>query len=199
MNPGHLTARQGRLTGHATSPTDPSPRVTTFTYTPDGQTHTEVKPNNNTSNAETLMSADNSTHDLTHTLTNTYDPLDRLTTVPTDGTLTESYQHDPNNNIMETINGIQTTYTYDLNRLMQATTAGTTQDYNYDPLGRLDTVTFHGSGAHCLFDDDCDPNSDPTSPDAQWFLATKICERPTPIGAPRRKGHSCSRRWACSE
>jgi RHS repeat-associated protein len=183
--PSYATYRPNNLNQLAsesdgTSATDPSPQVTTFTYTPDGQTATEVKPNGNTltdtyfannllqhsletttsgatvaehtygydpngdmtSNAQTLMSADPGGGNLTHTLTYAYDPMDWLTTVTTDGIVTESYTHDPNGNVTsQTLGGQTTSYTYDQNRLMQATTGGATSNYNYDPLGRLDTVT----------------------------------------------------------
>ena len=171
----------------AQSATDPSPQVTTFTYTPVGQLASEVKPNGNTvtdsyfdnwslqhsleakadgttvaehtytydpngnktQDIAKLMSADNNSTDLSHTLTYTYDPRDRITQVTKDGAVTESYSHDANDNVWpsQTVNGTTTSYNYDRNRLLTAVTSGVTSDYNYDPFGRLDTVT---SGGHLL-------------------------------------------------
>lgn len=184
-NPSYATYTYNNLNqvtneSDGTSASDPSPQVTTFTYTPDGQTASEGKPNNNTltdtyfannqlqqslektsagaivaqhvyqydpngnttSNAETLMSADTGSP-ITHTYTYTYDPMDRISTVLTDGSQTESYQHDPNGNVTQQTIGTSapTTFTYDRNRLLQASASGVAASYNYDPLGRLDTVT----------------------------------------------------------
>jgi RHS repeat-associated protein len=171
-----------------TSASDPSPQVSTFTYTPDLLRKTEVKPNGNnvtysyfadqllqhqiettpagatvaehtyaytpdgvkSSDAQKLMNADTTTTYLTHTLTYSYDPRDRLSQVQTDGATTESYTHDATGNVTaQTINNTPpTTYNYDRDRLLTAAvTGGPTTSYNYDPLGRLDTVT---SGASQL-------------------------------------------------
>lgn len=106
----------------------------TYAYSPDG-----VK----SSDAQKLMNADNTAAYLTHTLTYTYDPRDRLTQVQTDGAATESYTHDAAGNVTaQTINTTKTTYSYDRDRLLSAAVAGgSAATYNYDPLGRLDTVT----------------------------------------------------------
>jgi RHS repeat-associated protein len=103
-------------------------------------------PNANKSqDVEKLMSADNNSTDLTHTLAYTYDPRDRVTQVTKDGTVTEKYTHDANSNVtVQTVSGATTTFGYDRNRLLTATTNGSTADYNYDPFGRLDTVTVGG-------------------------------------------------------
>jgi RHS repeat-associated protein len=104
-----------------------------YSYDPDG---------NQTRDVEKLMSASDSSDYLSHTLTYTYDPMDQVETVSTDGKVTESYTHDADGNVTsQTIDGTTTAYDYDLNRLLTATTDGSTADYNYDPLGRLDTVT----------------------------------------------------------
>jgi RHS repeat-associated protein len=104
----------------------------TYTYNPD-----EVK----SSDAEKLMNADNTSSDLTHTLSYSYDPRDRITQVQTDGTTTESYTHDATGNVTsQTINGTRTDFNYDRDRLLSAAANGSTANYNYDPLGRLDTV-----------------------------------------------------------
>jgi RHS repeat-associated protein len=167
----------------AQSASDPSPQVTTFTYTPVGQLLTEVKPNGNTVNdsyfadwslqhstettpsgatvaehtytynpngdktqdIEKLMSADDNSADLTHTLGYTYDPRDRIAQVTKDGTVTESYAHDANDNVTaQTINGTSTTFNFDRNRLLTAVIGAVTASYNYDPFGRLDTVISGG-------------------------------------------------------
>jgi RHS repeat-associated protein len=168
----------------AQSASDPSPQVSTFTYTPVGQLATEVKPNGNTVNdsyfadwslqhsieakpdgtvvAEhtyaydpsgnktqdiaKLMSADNTSAYLAHTLGYTYDPKNRIQQVTKDGTVTEAYTHDASDNVVsQSINGVDTTFNYDRNRLLTAVTNGVTAGYNYDPLGRLDTVTSGGT------------------------------------------------------
>jgi RHS repeat-associated protein len=108
-----------------------------YSYDPNGNT---------TQNAEQLMSADSSSSYLNHTLAYTYTPMDQVATVSTDGTQTESYTHDANNNVTaQTVNGTSTTYGYSQGRLATATSGGTTADYNYDPFGRLDTVTSGGA------------------------------------------------------
>jgi len=104
-------------------------------------------PNRNkTQDVEQLMNADNNAAYLSHTLTYTYDPRDRITGVQKDGAPTESYAHDANDNVTsQTINGTPTTFNYDRDRLLSASTGGAIFDYNYDPLGRLDTVTTGGT------------------------------------------------------
>lgn len=106
----------------------------------------QYDPNGNqTQDAEKLMSANDSSSYLSHTLAYTYDPMDQVTTVSTDGTVTESYTHDAENNVTEqTVNGTKTSYDFVLGRLESATANGSTSDYNYDPFGRLDTVTNPG-------------------------------------------------------
>jgi RHS repeat-associated protein len=107
-----------------------------YSYDPDGDTTQDV---------EQLQSADNSADYLDHTLTYTYDPMDQVDTVATDGTVTESYTHDADNDVTaQTVDGTTTDYGYNLGQLQTATTGGTTDDYNYDPIGRLDTVTSGG-------------------------------------------------------
>ncbi|MBO0881191.1 MAG: hypothetical protein J2P17_12755, partial [Mycobacterium sp.] len=109
-----------------------------YSYDPDGNT---------AQNTEQLMSADTSSSYLSHTLTYTYSPADQVSTVKTDGTVTESYTHDASNNVTaQTVNGTSTTYGYADGRLVTATAGGSTADYNYDPFGRLDTVTAAGTG-----------------------------------------------------
>jgi RHS repeat-associated protein len=104
-------------------------------------------PNGNmTQNVGQLMSADDSGSYLKHTLGYAYDPMDQVTSVTTDGTQTESYTHDADNNVTrQAITTGNTTITTDYNyyqgRLVTAMTSGVTTDYNYDPFGRLDTVT----------------------------------------------------------
>jgi RHS repeat-associated protein len=167
----------------ATSSSDPSPQVTTFTFGPTRQLAHEVKANGNTvddsyfadgllqhqieakpdgttvaehtytydpdanktQDVEKLMSADDNSSYLTHTLGYSYDPRDRITQVTKDGTVTESYTHDANDNVTsQTVDGATTAFGYDRNRLLTATTGGSTASYNYDPFGRLDTVTTGG-------------------------------------------------------
>ncbi len=96
-----------------------------------------------TQDTEKLMNADNAAAYLSHTLTYSYDPRDRITQVQKDGTTTETYTHDANDNVTaQTVNGASQTMTYDRNRLLTvATSGGSPASYNYDPLGRLDTVT----------------------------------------------------------
>jgi len=104
----------------------------TYTYNPDG-----VK----SSDAQKLMNADSTSSYLTHALSYSYDPRDRITQVQTDGATTESYTHDLTGNVTsQTVSNTQTTFKYDRDRLLSATTGGSIANYNYDPLGRLDTV-----------------------------------------------------------
>ena len=112
-------------------------------------------PNGNkTRDVAKLMSANDSSDYLSHTLTYDYDPMDQIETVRTDGKVTESYAHDANANVTaQTVDGTTTTYGYDLDRLLTETTDSSTADYNYDPLGRLDTVT---SGSRTLQTDTYD-------------------------------------------
>ncbi len=108
-----------------------------YTYNPDG---------NKTQDTEKLMSADNNSSYLSHTLGYTYDPRDRIATVTKDGTTTESYTHDANDNVTsQTLNATATSFNYDRNRLLTAVSGGGVADYNYDPYGRLDTVTARGT------------------------------------------------------
>jgi RHS repeat-associated protein len=99
---------------------------------------------NRSSDAVSVMNADNHGAQLAYTATYTYDPRDRIATVRRTGatTLSEDYVHDANNNIIsETLNGAAVTHTYDRNRLVKtdgANQAYTT--YDYDPFGRLETV-----------------------------------------------------------
>src|SRR5262249_7550343 len=194
-NYNNLNQLQNETDG--TSATDPSPKVTLFTYTPTGQLATEAKPNNSNTNAnptgnlvtdtyyandqlysqteytndsttgtlvsshtytydpngnqtqdiQKLMSADNSASYLSHTLNYTYNPLDQLATVTTDGTQTEQYSHDPEGNVTsQTINGTATSYSYDRGLLETSASGGSTSYYNYVPLGRLDTITSGSPG-----------------------------------------------------
>jgi RHS repeat-associated protein len=113
-----------------------------YSYDPDGNQSRDI---------ERLQSADDSGSYLDHTLTYAYDPMDRVDTVTTDGTVTESYTHDANSNvtsqaITDPATNVTTTtqYGYNLGELQTATTGGTTADYNYDPFGRLDTITSGG-------------------------------------------------------
>src|SRR5262249_8198998 len=93
------------------------------------------------SDAEKLMNADTGAL-LTHNLSYTYDPRDRITGVLTDGTQTEAYLHDATDNVVsQTLNNVTTSFNYDRDRLLPATSGGATVNYSYDPLGRLDTVT----------------------------------------------------------
>jgi RHS repeat-associated protein len=173
-----------QITDKAT-PSDTSPKVTSFTYTPRGQQDVETKGNGNTVDDDYFldgslqhqvekkpngtivsehtygydpngnktqdvakkMNADDHAAYLNTTTGYTYDPLDRIATVTKTGASsdTETYVHDPNNNVVsQTIKGTTTTYNYDRNRLLTAVSGGTTSDYNYDPFGRLDTVTAAG-------------------------------------------------------
>jgi RHS repeat-associated protein len=111
-------------------------------YDPDG---------NQSQDMEQLQSADSGGGYLSHTLTYTYDPMDQVDTVTTDGTVTESYTHDANNNvtsqaITDPATNVTTTtdYGFNLGQLQTVSTGGTTASYNYDPFGRLDTVTADG-------------------------------------------------------
>jgi RHS repeat-associated protein len=109
----------------------------TYAYDPDG---------NKSQDAEKLMSADSSGSYLSHTLDYTYDPQDQVTSVSTDGTVTESYTHDSEGDVTaQTVNGTSTSYDFVLGRMESATADGATADYNYDPIGRLDTVTSGGT------------------------------------------------------
>jgi len=136
-----------------------------YTYFLDGllQTQTEKKPDgtlvsdhtidydldgNRTHELTKKMNADNHGAYLTTTVDYTYDPRDRIATSATtgDGASSETYVHDPNNNVVsQTIKGITTTSAYNRNRLTATTTGGATSTYNYDPFGRLDTVTANGT------------------------------------------------------
>jgi len=110
-----------------------------YTYDPDG---------NQSGDIEKLMSADNPGSDLNHTLAYSYDPQDQVTSVSTDGTVTESYTHDSQGNVTaQTIGTTKTSYDFVQGRMESATAGGSTAEYNYDPLGRLDTVT---SGSQTL-------------------------------------------------
>ncbi|HEX6520325.1 MAG TPA: RHS repeat-associated core domain-containing protein, partial [Streptosporangiaceae bacterium] len=110
----------------------------TYAYDPDG---------NKSQDVEKLMSGDDSSSYLSHTLGYAYDPQDQVTQVTTDGTATESYTHDAEGDVTDqTVNGTRTSYDYVLGRLESATAGGTAADYNYDPLGRLDTVTTAATG-----------------------------------------------------
>jgi RHS repeat-associated protein len=107
-----------------------------YAYDPDGNTAQDV---------EQLQSAGSSGGYLDHTLTYAYDPMDQVDTVATDGTVTESYTHDADNDVTaQTVDGTTTDYGYNLGQLQTAASGGTTADYNYDPIGRLDTVTAGG-------------------------------------------------------
>jgi RHS repeat-associated protein len=164
------------------SATDPTPKVTTFTYTDRAERLREVKGNGNTvdytyyldgllntqiekkpggtlvsqhtlgydlngnrtSDVARKMNADNHAAYLDTTSTYTYDPRDRIATLTRTGAGagTESYIHDPNNNVVsQTVMGTTTNYNYERNRLLTAVIGGVTASYNYDPFGRLDTVT----------------------------------------------------------
>jgi hypothetical protein len=68
-------------------------------------------------------------------------PLDRIAKVNKTGDDTETYIHDSNNVVSQTIKGTTTTFNYARNRLLTAVSGGATDNYNYDPFGRLDTVT----------------------------------------------------------
>jgi RHS repeat-associated protein len=108
----------------------------TYTYDPNG---------NKTRDIQLLMSADNNSTDLSHTLTYAYDPRDRIAQITKDGSVTESYTHDANDNVTsQTVNGVSTTYNYDRNRLLSSISGGVATDYNYDPFGRLDMVASAG-------------------------------------------------------
>jgi RHS repeat-associated protein len=110
----------------------------TYSYDPNGNKSQDV--------AKTMNADDHAAY-LNTTTNYTYDPLDRIAQVTKTGASsdTETYVHDPNNNVVsQTIKGTTTTYNYDRNRLLTAVTGGTTADYNYDPFGRLDTVTSAG-------------------------------------------------------
>jgi RHS repeat-associated protein len=105
-----------------------------YSYDPNG---------NKTQDTQKLMSADASTSYLSHTLAYAYDPLDRIQQVTTDGTVTEAYAHDADNNVTsQTIGTVTTNYSYVLNRLQSASVStGGSVSYNYDPFGRLDSAS----------------------------------------------------------
>ncbi len=150
-------------TGQVSTEVKPNRNTVAYTYYANGQLQHQTEntsggtlvashadtydPNGNkTQDIEKLMSADNNSSYLSHTLAYTYDPLNRIKTVSTDGTTTESYAHDPNGNVTsQTINGTTTSYGYDRNRLLTATSGSVTSSYNYDPSGRLDTITTGGT------------------------------------------------------
>ena len=137
-----------------------------YSYDPNGDT---------TQNIEKLMSADDSSTYLTHTLGYAYDPMDQVTSVTTDGTQTESYTHDANNNVLTqtvpspTGTPTSTTFGYAQGRLVTASTSGVTADYNYDPFGRLDTVT---SGVQTIQSNTYD-GFDNLASVSQWNNATQ--------------------------
>ncbi|BCL12656.1 hypothetical protein GCM10017556_03950 [Micromonospora sagamiensis] len=111
----------------------------TYTYDPNG---------NRTRDVAKKMNADNHSAYLNTTSDYTYDPRDRLSRLVKtgDGADTETYVHDPNNNVInQTIKNVTTSFNYDRNRLLTASTGGVTASYNYDPFGRLDTVTSAGT------------------------------------------------------
>jgi RHS repeat-associated protein len=110
----------------------------TYSYDPNG---------NKTQDVAKKMNADNHAAYLNTTTNWTYDPLDRIAQVTKtgDAASTETYVHDPNNNVVsQTVKGTTTTFNYDRNRLLTSASGGSTANYNYDPYGRLDTVTSAG-------------------------------------------------------
>jgi RHS repeat-associated protein len=155
-------------TGQVATETKPNQNKVTSTYYANGLLYQQTEdtsggtlvsshqysydPNGNQmQDVQKLMSADDPSGgtDLSHTLGYTYDPMNQVATVTTDGTPTETYTHDANNNvtsqsITDTSTGTATTtnYGYDQGRLVTAGVVGAgTSNYNYDPFGRLDTVT----------------------------------------------------------
>ncbi|WP_075018058.1 DNRLRE domain-containing protein [Actinacidiphila rubida] len=109
-----------------------------YTYDPNG---------NQTQDASTTQSADNSASDLNRTATDTYTPRDQIASVTnSDGNDNQTYSYDLAGNITsQTVGATTTNNTYDRNRLLAATINGNTLDYNYDPFGRTDTVTASGT------------------------------------------------------
>ena len=109
----------------------------------------DYDPNGNrTSDAASVMNADNHAAYLNSTSTYGYDPRDRLKSVTTTGAGagTETYVHDANSNVTsQTVKTITTDFNYDRNRLLISSTAGALTSYNYDPYGRLDTMTSGGT------------------------------------------------------
>jgi RHS repeat-associated protein len=149
-------------TGQVATATKPNGNVVTSTYYANNLSYTAVEDTsggtlvsshtssydpagNKSQDIEKLMSADNSSSYLSHTLGYAYDPQNQVTQVTTDGTATESYTHDAEGDVTaQTVGGTSTSYDFVLGRLESATSGGSTADYNYDPLGRLDTVTSGG-------------------------------------------------------
>jgi RHS repeat-associated protein len=146
----------------AKSATDPSPQVTTFSYTPVGQPATETKPNGNTVTDSYFadwslehaieVKSDKTTVVAEHTYT--YDPngnktqdIEKLMSADdnaTDLTHTLDYTYDPRNRIQQVTKDGTTTesYTHDANDNVTAQTInGTTTSYNYDRNRLLATVT----------------------------------------------------------
>jgi RHS repeat-associated protein len=158
-------------TGQLATELKPNNNLVTDTYYADNQRYTQTEytkdstttgtlvsshtyqydPNGNqTQDIQKLMSGDNSASYLSHTLNYTYNPLDQLATLTTDGTQTEKYYHDPEGNVTsQTTNGT-TSYSYDRGLLETSATGGSTAYYNYDPLGRLDTITSGSPGGTIL-------------------------------------------------
>jgi YD repeat-containing protein len=163
--------------GQRATQTKANGNTVSFDYWPDGalREQVETKPDatvvtshlyeydlngNRSLDTSTQMNADDHGTYLERISTFTYDPRDRLAQVtrtdPGSGGQvgSESYTHDPNNNIIsQTIDGATTTSAYDRNRLQTTTIDGATSAYNYDPFGRLNTVTTGGQATqHYVYD-----------------------------------------------
>ncbi|MBO0822839.1 MAG: hypothetical protein J2P27_03145, partial [Actinobacteria bacterium] len=154
----------------ATTKDDPSPQVTTFTYTPDGQTKTEVKPNGNTLTdayyANNLLQHSHETTTSGATVaehTYTYDPNGNMRTNtqtlmsadPGGGALTSTltYTYDPMDWLL-TVNGggSNESYQHDPNGNVTSQTIGSTQtSYTYNH-NRLAQATSGGSTSNYNYD-----------------------------------------------
>ncbi len=156
----------------AQSATDPSPQVTTFTFTPVRQLASEVKPNGNTVNDSyfadrSLQHSIETKPDGTTTVTEhtfTYDPngnktqdIEKLMSADnnaTDLTHTLAYTYDPRDRIAQVTKdgAITESYVHDANDSVTSQTVnGTTTTFNYDR-NRLLTALTGGATADYNYD-----------------------------------------------
>jgi RHS repeat-associated protein len=142
-NYNNLNQLQNETDG--TSATDPSPKVTLFTYTPTGQLSTEVKPNNGNTIANPAGNLVTDTYYTNHQL---YTQTEYTNDSTTTGTLVSShtYQYDPNGN-----------QTQDIQKLMSGDNSASylshTLNYAYNPLDQLATVTTDGTQTEQYYHD----------------------------------------------